>query len=143
MSKSIYLDNHSTTALDPRVFETMKPFFLEDYGNASSRHEYGWFAGRAVENARKCVAELIGALPREIVFTAGATEANNIAIGGVLTAEKNHVITGNTEHKSVLEVLKGLEKEGLAKVTVLPVDRLGQIQPEQVANAITPQTALV
>ncbi|HEX4922823.1 MAG TPA: cysteine desulfurase family protein [Bdellovibrionales bacterium] len=142
MQKPIYLDNHSTTPLDPNVFEAMKPYFLEHFGNPSSRHEYGWAAAQAVENARAQVAKLLGCLPKEIIFTSGATEANNLAIRGVLTPEKNHFITGNTEHKSVLEVAKALAKEG-QPVTILECDSKGLITLEQVEAALRPNTALI
>jgi cysteine desulfurase len=143
MKTPIYLDNHATTKPDPSVFEAMKPFFLEHFGNASSRHEFGWAASKAVDDSRLAVAQLLGALPKEIIFTSGATEANNIALRGIITSDKNHIITSNAEHKSILEVLADMKVSGRAEYTILDVDRTGQVSPEQVANAITSRTILV
>jgi len=139
----IYLDNHSTTRVDPRVVEAMLPFFSEDYGNAASRHHlFGWRAEAAVEMAREQLAAAIGAPdPREIVFTSGATESNNLAIKGAIPAG-GHVVTAATEHPAVLEPCEELERRGVA-VSVLPVDSQGLVDPEQVARAITERTALV
>jgi len=139
----IYLDNHATTRVDPRVVETMLPFLGEDYGNAASlQHVFGWRAEAAVEIAREEVAAGVGAPdPRDIVFTSGATESDNLAIQGV-TPAGGHVVTAATEHPAVLDTCEALAKRGVA-VSVLPVDSLGIVDPEQVARAITERTALV
>jgi cysteine desulfurase len=142
----IYLDNHATTPLDPRVLEAMMPYLTESFGNAASRnHAFGWVAEEAVEKARKQVAALIGATAKEIVFTSGATESNNLAIKGVaeMYAQKgNHIITAATEHKAVLDTCKRLEKHG-ARVTYLPVQADGLVDLEMLKEAITDQTVLV
>lgn len=142
----IYLDNHATTPMDPRVLEAMMPYFVENFGNAASRnHSFGWVAEEAVEKARKQVAELIGATAKEIVFTSGATESNNLAIKGVaeMYAQKgNHIITAATEHKAVLDTCKRLEKHG-CRVTYLPVQADGLIDLEMLKEAITDKTILV
>jgi cysteine desulfurase len=142
----IYMDNNSTTRCDPRVVEAMLPFLTEHYGNAASRsHAFGWHAEAAVEDAREQVAQLIGASPKEIVFTSGATESNNLAIKGVASMYRkkgNHIITCVTEHKAVLDPCKRLERDGY-QVTFLPVDSYGRVSVQQVADAITPQTILV
>ena len=142
----IYLDNHATTPMDPRVFEAMKPYFIDSFGNAASRnHSFGWVAEEAVEKARKQLADLIGATSKEIVFTSGATESNNLALKGVaeMYAQKgNHIITAATEHKAVLDTCKRLEKHG-SKVTYLPVRPDGLIDLDQLRDAITDQTVLV
>src|SRR5881409_3188710 len=128
MKLPIYMDYHATTPVDPRVLETMMPYFTEAFGNAASRnHPFGWKAEEAVEQARKQVADLIGANSKEIIFTSGATESNNLAIKGVaeMYAERgNHIITAATEHKAVLDTCKHLEKKG-CKVTYLPVQQDG------------------
>lgn len=146
MKLPIYMDNHATTRMDPRVFEAMKPYFLEIYGNAASRnHSYGWEAEEAVEKSRKQIADLIGATGKEIVFTSGATESNNLAIKGVaqMYAEKgNHIITQVTEHKAVLDTCKHLEKEGV-RVTYLPVKKDGLVDLDQLRSAITDKTILI
>lgn len=143
----IYLDNHATTPLDPRVFEAMKPYFLESFGNAASRnHHFGWVAEEAVEKARKQVAELIGASAKEIVFTSGATESDNIAIKGAVSMYKekgNHIITCKTEHKAVLDTCKFLERSGEAEVTYLEPDTNGRVRVEDIEAAITDKTILI
>ena len=143
----IYMDNHATTQVDPRVIETMLPYFSHDFGNAASRnHAFGWKAEEGVEYAREQVAQLIGAKSdKEIVFTSGATESDNLAIKGVAEFYKekgNHIITSRTEHKAVLDTCKKLEKQGYT-VTYLDVAEDGLIRPEQVADAITDKTILV
>ncbi len=146
MKSPIYLDNHATTRVDPRVVEAMLPYFTESIGNAASRnHEFGWIAEQGVENARKQVASLIGASPKEIIFTSGATESNNLAIKGVaeMYAEKgNHIITAATEHKAVLDTCKKLEKQGF-RITILPVKGDGLVDLDMLREAITDKTILV
>jgi cysteine desulfurase len=140
------MDNHATTPVDPRVFQAMTPYFTGTFGNAASRnHSFGWEAEEAVEKARKQVASIIGATPKEIVFTSGATESNNLAIKGVaeMYAEKgNHIITAATEHKAVLDTCKRLEKDGL-RVTYLPVQQNGLVDLDQLRGAITDKTILI
>lgn len=142
----IYMDNNSTTRVDPRVVEAMLPYFTEKYGNAASRsHSFGWEAEKAVEEAREQIASLIGAGAKEMIFTSGATESDNLALKGVAQMYKkkgNHVITQVTEHKAVLDTCKRLEKEGF-QVTYLPVDRYGQVTADQVRAAMTDKTILV
>ena len=142
----IYLDHHATTPVDPRVLKAMLPFFSEKFGNPSSRtHRPGWDASDAVERARKQVAALIGANAREIVFTSGATEANNLAIAGIAAAapaDRRHVVTVATEHKAVLDPCRALEQQGW-QVTVLPVAATGLVDLAAVEQAVTPGTALV
>lgn len=146
MKLPIYMDNHATTPMDPRVFQAMAPYFTEIFGNAASRnHSFGWRAEEAVERARKQIAELVGADSREIVFTSGATESDNLAIKGVaeMYAEKgNHIITVPTEHKAVLDTCKHLEKRGF-RVTYLPVLPSGLIDLDMLREAITDKTILV
>jgi len=146
MKLPIYMDYHATTPMDPRVFETMKPYFMETFGNSASRnHSFGWQAEEAVEKSRKQIADLIGATPKEIVFTSGATESNNLALKGVaeMYAEKgNHIITAATEHKAVLDTCKRLEKHGI-RVTYLPVQSNGLVDLEMLKDAITDKTILV
>ena len=142
----IYMDNHATTAMDPRVLEAMLPYFMEKFGNAASRnHPFGWVAEEAVEQAREQIAKLIGATAKEIIFTSGATESDNLAIKGVaeMYREKgNHIITAVTEHKAVLDTCKRLEKNGF-RVTYLPVLKDGLIDLEDLKRAIDDHTTLV
>src|SRR5512140_1241687 len=142
----IYLDNHATTCVDPRVLEAMLPYFCQKFGNAgSASHVFGWEARAAVEKAREQVAALIGARAHEIVFTSGATESNNIAIKGVaraLLVRGDHIITSAIEHKSVLDSFHSLQDVGF-RVTVLPVDGAGQVDPADVERAIDARTTLV
>ena len=142
----IYMDNHATTPCDPRVFETMAPYFTEVFGNSASRnHEFGWRAEEAVETSRKQIADLIGASSKEIVFTSGATESDNLALKGVAEMyyeRGDHIITVVTEHKAILDTCKKLEKRGF-KVTYLPVGSDGLITADDVKNAITDKTILV
>src|SRR2546430_6290067 len=142
----IYFDNHATTPVDPRVLEAMLPYFGDKFGNAASRnHSFGWAGEEAVENARGQVASLIGATPKEIIFTSGATESDNLMIKGVaeMYREKgNHIITQAIEHKAVLDTCKRLEKYGY-EVTYLPVQKDGRVDPEDVRKAITPKTILI
>jgi cysteine desulfurase len=142
----IYMDNHATTPLDPRVLKAMLPYFTEQFGNAASRtHRFGWEAEAAVEDARATLARFIGAESgKELVFTSGATEADNLAIKGVAyyASKGNHIITTVIEHKAVLDSCKRLEKSGYS-VTYLPVDTSGRVDPEAVRAAITDKTILV
>jgi cysteine desulfurase len=146
MKLPIYMDYHATTPVDPRVLEAMLPFFSGRFGNPASRnHAFGWEAEEAVEAARKQVADLIGANSKEIIFTSGATEANNLAIKGVaeMYREKgNHVITCVTEHKAVIDTCKKLEKQG-SRVTYLPVQKDGRISLDDLRAAITDKTILI
>jgi cysteine desulfurase len=146
MKLPIYMDYHATTPMDPRVFAAMKPYFLETFGNAASRnHSFGWEAEEAVEKSRKQIASLIGATAKEIVFTSGATESNNLALKGVaeMYAEKgNHIITAATEHKAILDTCKRLEKHGV-RVTYLPVQTNGLVDMDQLQAAITDKTILI
>ena len=142
----IYLDNNATTPMDPRVLETMLPYFTDNFGNAASRnHPFGWAAEEAVDYAREQVANLIGADPKEIIFTSGATEADNLGIKGVFemyASKGNHIITCTTEHKAVLDTCKHLEKLG-AQVTYLEVLPDGMIDLAALENAITDKTILI
>ena len=142
----VYLDNNATTPMDPRVLEAMLPYFTEHFGNAASRnHPFGWEAEEAVDYAREQVAKLIGADPKEIIFTSGATEGDNLAIKGVFemyASKGNHIITCVTEHKAVLDTCKHLEKQG-AEVTYLQVQPDGLIDLKQLEAAIKPNTILI
>jgi cysteine desulfurase len=144
--RRIYLDNNATTQVDPRVLEAMLPHFCEKFGNAASRnHAFGWEAEQAVEAAREQIASLIGAEGKEIVFTSGATEGNNIAIKGIaaMYGERGkHIITQATEHKAVLDPCQWLAEQGY-RVTVLPVDGVGLVDLEQLREAMAPDTILV
>ena len=146
MKLPIYMDYHATTPVDPRVLEAMLPYFTEHFGNAASRnHAFGWSAEEAVETARKQVADLLGASAKEIIFTSGATESNNLAIKGAaeMYREKgNHVITCVIEHKAVIDTCKKLEKQG-ARVTYLPVQKDGRISLDELRAAITDKTILI
>ncbi len=139
----IYLDNNATTRIDDRVVEAMLPLLREQYGNPSSIHKMGQFAGHQTEEARAKVAALIGAKPREIVFTGGGTEANNLAIRGVLAGrpKKRHVVTTAVEHDSVLRLCRQLEREGV-RVTYCGVDQLGRLDLDAFADALSDETAL-
>ena len=142
----IYMDNHATSPMDPRVLEAMLPYFSQKFGNAASRnHSFGWEAEQAVENAREQIAKLIGATAKEIIFTSGATESDNLAIKGIAEMYKergNHIITQVTEHKAVLDTCKRLEKYGY-RVTYLPVKADGLIDMEDLRRAIDDKTILV
>jgi len=142
----IYMDNHATTRVDPRVLDAMLPYFSDTFGNAASRnHKFGWVAEQAVEQAREQIAKLIGATSKEIIFTSGATESDNLAIKGVaeMYREKgDHIITQTTEHKAVLDTCKRLEKHGF-RVTYLPVQKDGRIDLDDLKRAIDAKTILV
>ncbi len=142
----VYMDYQATTPMDERVFEEMKPYFMEKFGNPHSRgHVYGWEAESATEKAREQVADLIGANPKEIIFTSGATESNNMAIKGVAKFygdKKNHIITATTEHKCVIDACRHLEQEGF-NVTYLPVQTNGLIDLNELERAITDKTSIV
>src|ERR1035437_9968498 len=142
----IYMDNHATTPMDPRVLQEMLPYFMEKFGNSASRnHSFGWAAEEGVETARERIAKLIGATPKEIIFTSGATESTNLAIKGLaeMYREKgNHIISQVTEHKAVLDTCKRLEKYGY-EVTYLPVQKDGRISLDELRKAITPKTILI
>jgi cysteine desulfurase len=146
MKLPIYMDYHATTPVDARVVDAMLPYFREDFGNAASRsHAFGWHAEEAVEKSREEVGKLIGAVGKEIVWTSGATESDNLAIKGVAEFYKdrgNHIVTAVTEHKAVLDTCKRLEKHGFV-VTYLPVDGDGRVNPAAVAAALTDKTILV
>ncbi len=147
-SEPIYLDYQATTPCDPRVVEAMRPFWSQEFGNAASKtHAFGWRAEQAVEAARRQLADAIGAQPREIVFTSGATESNNLAILGVARARARagggaHVVTCQTEHRAVLDPCRALEKQGL-RVTAVPVAREGRVDPDRVADAVERDTLLI
>jgi cysteine desulfurase len=147
LKKPVYMDNHATTRVDSRVLDAMLPYFTEKYGNAASRnHSFGWEAEEAVDRARNQIAALIGAKSKEIIFTSGATESDNLAIKGVVEFYKdkgNHVISCVTEHKAVLDSCRALERAGKATVTYLPVDKYGTVDPDAVRRAITDKTVLI
>ena len=147
MGRVVYMDNHATTPVDPRVLQAMVPYFTEHFGNAASRnHRFGWEAEAAVDRGREQIASLINAKPKEIIFTSGATESDNLAIKGVVEFYKdkgNHVITAVTEHKAVLDTCKALERTGKAQVTYLRVDKDGLVNPDDVRRAITDKTILI
>ncbi len=146
MDKTIYLDNNATTPVDRRVLDAMLPYFCEKFGNpASIHHRFGWEASDAVEKARVQVADMIGSTPEEIIFTSGATEADNLAIKGIarLLAEKGkHIVTCKTEHKAVLDVCKWLESQGY-EITYLPVDKYGVVDIDLLSESIRKDTILV
>ncbi len=146
MDRWIYMDNNATTPVDPRVLEAMLPYHTTRFGNAASHsHAFGWEAEEAVEQARSRVGFLIGAHPREIIWTSGATESNNLALKGVFRRYRtkgSHIITSAIEHKTVLDICAVLERDG-ADVTYLPVDRAGFVDPEAVREAIRPDTILI
>jgi cysteine desulfurase len=146
MKTPIYMDYHATTPVDPRVLEAMLPFFTTHFGNAASRtHRFGQRALEAVESARAQVAGIIGAEPREIIFTSGATESNNLAIAGAAEAYSSkgkHIITSAIEHKAVLDVCRSLETRGFS-TTIVPVGKSGIVNPRQISDAITSETILV
>ncbi|GAB2611025.1 cysteine desulfurase family protein [Belliella aquatica] len=146
MNYPIYLDYNATTPCAPEVVEAMLPYFTEHFGNAASKsHPFGWMAENAVEMARENVASLIGANPKEIIFTSGATEAINIAIKGTFERygkEKQHYISCQTEHKAVLDTLKKIEEKG-AEITLLPVNSHGQIDPLELESSIRPETKMI
>jgi len=146
MRTPVYMDYHATTPVDPRVVEAMLPYFGQTFGNAASRnHVFGWEAEAAVEEARHRIASAMGAADKEIVFTSGATESDNLAVLGaarLLKQKGNHVVTGATEHHAVLDACKALEREGF-EVTVLPTDPTGRIDADRVQDALTDRTILV
>jgi cysteine desulfurase len=146
MKLPVYMDNHATTPMDPRVLEAMLPYFTEKFGNAASRnHSFGWEAEKAVDDARRQIASLIHADSKEIIFTSGATESDNLALKGVVEMYRekgDHIITSMTEHRAVLDTAKRLEKQGI-KVTYLPVDKDGFVNPDDLNKAITDKTILI
>ncbi len=147
LKKPVYMDNHATTRVDSRVLDAMLPYFTEKFGNAASRnHSFGWEAEEAVSRSRDQIAALIGAKSKEIIFTSGATESDNLAIKGVVDFYKdkgNHIISCVTEHKAVLDSCRALERAGKATVTYLPVDKYGMVDPDAVRKAITDKTVLI
>lgn len=143
--RRVYLDHNATTPLDPRVFEAMKPYLMETFGNASSPHHLGRLAKQALEESREIVAKVIGAKPEEIIFTSGGTEADNLAIRGIASRKderKGHIITSSIEHHAVISTCNALEKDGFS-VTYLPVDSQGRINPDKVKNSIRRDTILI
>ena len=147
LKKPVYMDNHATTRVDSRVLDAMLPYFTEKFGNAASRnHSFGWEAEEAVDRSRNQIAALIGAKSKEIIFTSGATESDNLAIKGVVEFYKdkgNHIVSCVTEHKAVLDSCRALERAGKATVTYLPVDKYGMVDPDAVRRAITDKTVLI
>ena len=147
LKKPVYMDNHATTRVDSRVLDAMLPYFTEKFGNAASRnHSFGWEAEEAVDRSRNQIAALIGAKSKEIIFTSGATESDNLAIKGVAEFYRdkgNHIISCVTEHKAVLDSCRALERAGKATVTYLPVDKYGMVDPDAVRRAITDKTVLI
>jgi cysteine desulfurase len=143
----IYMDNHATTPVDPAVLGAMLPYFTDKFGNAASRnHSFGWEAEEAVDKARTQIANLINAKSKEIIFTSGATESDNLAVKGVLEFYKdkgNHIITCVTEHKAILDSCRAMERQGRATVTYLKVDKYGMVDPDDVQRAITDKTVLI
>jgi len=146
MLRKVYMDHVAGMPLDPRVFEAMKPYFIENYGNPSSSHSFGANARNALTEAREKVARLIGAeKPEEVIFTSGGTESNNLAIMGVAYRNKdkgNHIITATTEHMSVINICKHLQKQGF-EITYVPVDKQGMVNPEKLKDEITDKTILI
>jgi cysteine desulfurase len=143
--RPIYLDHHATTPVDPRVLDAMLPYFREKFGNASSvNHAFGWEAAAAVDAAREQIASLLRTEPRCLIFTSGATEANNLAIKGVLQAAPSgsHVVTTAAEHRSVLDPIRRLARRG-TEITIVGVDEYGRVNPEMIAKALRPNTVLV
>src|SRR5262245_22955988 len=140
------MDHHATTPVDPQVLEAMLPFFTEEFGNAASRSQsFGWRAEEAVEKSRETIAGLIHASPKEIVFTSGATESDNLAIFGTadfLRERGKHLLTSPTEHLAVLDCCRRLEKRGF-EITYLPVDATGLVSPDDVRAALRPDTILI
>ncbi|MBI4788519.1 MAG: aminotransferase class V-fold PLP-dependent enzyme, partial [Chloroflexi bacterium] len=144
--RNIYLDHSATTRVDPRVVEAMLPYFTEKFGNASSLHRFGQAALSGLDAARRSVAEILNAQPKEIVFTGCGSEADNLAVRGVafaLRARGNHIITTPIEHHAILNTVAQLEKEFGFEVTRVPVDRHGVVNPDDIARAITPRTVLI
>ena len=146
MKKKIYLDNNATTPTDPAVVEAMTPYFLDKFGNASSRnHYFGWEAQDAVENSRRLISNELNCRSREVVFTSGATEGITLAIKGFCERNKDkgsHIITQVTEHKAVLDTCSEMEKNGWT-VTFLPVENDGRVSPERINDSINKQTVLI
>ncbi len=147
MTRRVYMDNHATTPVDQRVVDAMLPVFTQQFGNSGSRnHAFGWEAEALVDEAREKVAKVIGAKAKEIIFTSGATESDNLALRGVVEFYKekgNHIITATTEHKAILDTCKALERKGLATVTYLEVDKFGLVDLTELRNAITDKTILI
>jgi cysteine desulfurase len=145
--KAVYMDYQATTPVDPRVLDAMLPYLRDVYGNAASRtHGFGWEAEAAVDKGREQIARLLGAKSKEVIFLSGATEADNLAIRGVVEFYKdkgNHVITQTTEHKAVLDTCRALEREGKAGVTYVPVDTYGRVDPDDIRKAVTDKTVLI